>query len=272
MDPEDREHHLVRQIRSGVKRATPGTYGLIRGRLASVDFAVTPDSVDRGLRVLDRVLKVLEDQGIRVLPSKPGEPRALLEVDGLRFRLRLTEKVNQTEHKATREERLRASRESWFRPPRWDYTGSGYLALWAIEAGRSWGLSWKRQESRVTRLDSESSLRQIVLGLRDLSVRIKAHEDAEHKRAEELEVRRRIDEELRERTRREQKRVERLREEAAAWKEAERVRSYSAAVEARLRDEVEISKLQEWLVWTGRVAAGLDPIENGEAKNWFTFS
>jgi hypothetical protein len=60
-----------------------------------------------------------------------------------------------------------------------------------------------------------------------------------------------------------------LREEAAAWKEAERIRSYAAAVEASLKEVVETSALQEWMSWTSRVAASLDPIENGDAGGWF---
>lgn len=270
MEGAEREHALVRLVRSNIKRASVDAFGLTRYRFAStLDLAVTPGAVERALKVLNALLTTLDSGGLKLVSSKTGEVRDLLEVDGVRFRLRLTEKVNRSDHKATREERQRAARESWYQPPRWEYAGSGFLTFWVIEVGRSWNLSWNQKESSNLQLDSAAFLGHVVAALQQLAARAKEGQEADRLRALEYERQRRLEEERRERLQREEERVKCLRAEAASWREAALLRSYSVAVASQVQEHVEASRLEEWLAWAGSVASRLDPLENGNARAWF---
>jgi hypothetical protein len=67
----------------------------------------------------------------------------------------------------------------------------------------------------------------------------------------------------------EEKRIKTLEQDAAAWRRAQRIRKYIAAVAegaAKETDSTERARLKEWIDWAARQADRLDPLTASPAS------
>jgi len=168
--PEEltKPHPLVDQTAQRLRRREgwkdPG--GVRSAPSEVLDLAVTPKTLDRGLRIIDTVLKALERAGITVRID-PEQAKTFLVSRGTEIAISVSEQVIRTEHTLTQAEKRARERYygSWNTRehidapniPQFDYTPTGRLTISAGRwAERHWNDTSRTQlEQRMTRAISE---------------------------------------------------------------------------------------------------------------------
>lgn len=245
-----------------------------------LSLAVSPGLIDRSLRILDALLKALEQRGMPVSVTEGDDPRTEVKVLDEQIGFCLYEDTIREEREPTQQERdweLRWNPERKF----YRYVPSGKLVL-RITDGSGLRRCWTdRSDRRV-----EQFLNSFVVGLVRVAESLKEeHAKAERRRKEREEQERRRQEE--EKSRREEERLQReeearfskLQAEVAAWTQAQQIRAYIVAAKetANARGggyEID-SDLDKRLRWAERRAEDLDPLmksrneaETAEPSGW----
>jgi hypothetical protein len=260
-------HPLVARTERSLRSATPNEVGLARPKAQRcLDVTVSPAQIDRALRLLDTLVKALEARGFPVKVTDGEHPRTVARVLGEDIGFQLYEEVDRHEREPTQEEWERSlgpfSRERTF----YVQTPSGKLAL-HITDGTGLRRTWTdRSDRRV-----EGFLNAFVVGLVGAAETVKEAR-AEYERREQArqEAQRQWQEQERrrweeERLRKEEEaRLAKLEAQADAWRRAQLLRQFLAAVraEAEARDGqiVPGGELERWLAWVARKANTLDPL------------
>jgi hypothetical protein len=257
-------HALVRQTAEALKssnaRATEILYG---GAARHLDVQVSRECLPRALRILDALVKALEERGWRVSLGTGVDRKTYVTVLGQRVAFGIREKLKQVKNEPAKPERgfdgkmyTPYQRESETVP-------GGKLALVLRE---TWGLSvhrsWDESDSR--RL--EERLNEFVI-----AVVARAEELRESaRRAEEYARQRREADELRwERERQQQLEVAKiaaLTRQADAWEQSHRIALYLAAVRSAAQQAgVELARgcpLGEWIAWAEEYSRELNPLND----------
>lgn len=264
--PQESEpsHPLVRRIADDHEAATKDERGRLRSRRqGAVALPVSPELRERALRILDALVRALDERGYDVTADETLV--AATPFGPVRFGVR--EEIDRVEREPTREER---ERDQWAREPKWDGSIptppkyhkevlSGRLALVLLVDDRhERRTKWADSEKR--RLDC--LLPAFVSGmLRYAGVRKGVLDEREARERRSKEERRRALEAnlLRQE---EEGRRERLWREIEGWQRAETVRSYSAALATACRErhgrEPE-GELAERIAWMLGYAERIDP-------------
>jgi hypothetical protein len=240
-----------------------------------LEVHVDTDQTCRALLIADAVLRAADslgwpfeaikpkDAGYQRRPVEPPDPSPIgaLVVVGEPFAIRIDEPQKRTDHVPTADEIRRQQKESWYRPPPWDFNWSGHLRLHAHEPdSRSVDHTWKDGKRR--RL--EDQVRDIVSGLYDLALNVKARR-AEHERWE----RERREQERLEwaRSRRrdiELKLIHELERQAGAWFRARFLQRYIRAARRALGEQhIEAKrgdKTVDFFDWAQDYVDQLDPL------------
>lgn len=225
-------------------------WGLISTReKGCLDVAVGPESIDRAMRILDAVVKALEAGKCRVVVSdEEFDRRTMAEVDGELIRFRLTEKV-QMKLRPPSPDRLR----SWL-DSKYMHVPCGEFRLQILcDPGSYVDRAWK--DGKRKRI--EDQLDDFIVGLGEVSERMKARR--EYARLA------RIEEERKRKIREEAERLRREEEERVRWVEAtldswRRWRSLGRMIrDARNR----ASKLGRRITPESRMAVGWRPPNGG---------
>lgn len=225
----------------------------------ALDVAVSQESVDRALRIMDALVKALASRGMPFVVDDGEHSRPKVNVQGEKLLVRLSEKSTRTERQPTAEERQRMKRtgSDWI-PNRYVYSPTGMLSLvvsgdFAISASCSDGKS-QRLEDRL----NEFAIRLEEVAARQKQTREK-HE-AQRREWDRQEEKRRKKEFAKSE---EMEKVEALEEEAKQWRRAENIRVYVASVEAiHAEQRISIdaqSELGRWIAWAKTRADWLDP-------------
>lgn len=256
-----RLHPLVREIQEHC-RDSEGTrssrWGRRQAKGAAVD--VGPDSLPRALRILDTLIRSLEERGFPVaVDGEDDELRIFVTTNGTRLGVRLEERRKQVEIPLSASDRALFGLYSWRTEPRKELQYTGELALKIVE---SWADGVRKTWADGKKQRVEKCLNAFVVGLvraAETKKRAKAEWEEKERRREEERLRW-LEEEARRRE--EARRGERLEREAAAWAKAEQVRAYMRAVRERAERDGEIqaeSELARWLVWAEDYAERMDP-------------
>lgn len=261
---------LIRQTRQTFRGIKVDDYGVYRPLNAEyLAIRVSPDSLDRALRIMDTLVKALVVRGYEVTIQKGKYPITNIEVLGQKVTISLHEEIHRRPHKITAaEEAQRARRRrnddwSWFDVPRWDFEPTGYLALKIDEHEPSGSRkSWKDCD----RYKIEDILNEFIVGvvITADAMRIRALKwERQQREWEEQRCRNEEDERLR---REEEARRRKLEEQARSWAMSQEMRAFIVAVE--LSTEMGPSNichegLQDWLAWARAHADRLDPIKSG---------
>jgi hypothetical protein len=279
-------HKLVALSARYLAKAHPQDGLVSAPRRSCLDVHVSPDSLDRALRILDALLKAIEAAGLRIEivlvedeePTQPSyyyqrtqrEPsppsrvtRVLCDEEWIEFCL--TEKVRRIEGPpATETDR---SISSWL-PRASTYEPTGELALHLTNV-EGLGIRSKWQDGKRQRL--EDCLETFIANLSTvaLAFRLKREED-ERRAAEAREAARvRHEEEARrleegERRRQEELREKALEAEVAQWRRAEDIRSYVTATLESLGEEDAATddgeSVRKRMQWALDYADRIDPL------------
>lgn len=215
----------------------------------------TLESVDRAMRIMDSLLKALEQRGFPVgivSTSEHESPTAFatsVEIEGTAVHFCIKEKIIRTSAPPGSGE--------WYR-----YESTGKLTL---QLGDYSSYSWHRTWNDGARQRVEDCLHAFVVAAvhRAEVVRREAAEFAERERLRKIEAQRRAEESKRERI--EVEKVKRLKALLTARQFAAEIRIYVAEQRASLDsldDPQHCSLLEEWLAWASEYADQSDPIKH----------
>jgi hypothetical protein len=189
-------------------------------------------------------------------------PMGTLIVAGEPFTFRMDETQKRTAHVPTPNEVRRQQKESWFRPPPWDFNWSGDLRLFAHEPDSRYSLrTWKDGKRR--RL--EDQIRDILKGFYELARKAKARR-AEHERWErERREQQRLERERSIRRDAELKLIHELERQAGAWFRARLLHRYIRAARRVLGTEKIIARRGkeeiDFFAWAKGYVEQLDPLQ-----------
>lgn len=240
---------IIRQTERAYHKAKPGQYGYLVASATTnhLDLRISREALDRVLRILDTLLKALQQ---RKLANKAGEIRKY----GEQITVGMTEKFTRSDNPDYEEPKGFL----WNRRPRWIYTPTGRLTLYleAAPAGR-------RELHDKVDCPLEQQLNDAIVKMLVLSEENKVERqarEAAQRRQEEAERQRQIEERRR---REELARQQALEQQAANWARAEAVRAFVHACEQRLIAQLGIldaaSPEAAWIAWAYAHADRLDP-------------
>jgi len=133
----DTEHPLVAATRRALECGSTDEYGIIRRQdQESLAVFVSPANVDRSLRIMNTLIRALEDAGfaVEVQPTlnSEGHPTGfttIAEIYGELIPLHIAEEIDRAERAPTHDERMEM-RQSWrVRGPFYSYSPTGELTF-----------------------------------------------------------------------------------------------------------------------------------------------
>ena len=210
----------------------------------------------RVLRAYDALFKAAERRGHAVDHQKDALRPAWLVIARERIDIEVRQKIRQLRTRLTEEELKEPDNVALNRRWKQTHEPAGTLLFDAFADYRRMG---KRRWEDQPETTLEDQIEDILTGLESIAAAAAA------KRAEDIDQERRRWEETKRRERREglRARTERrwnlLREESAAWKEAETLRGFVDAIAGRMGDEPPL-RAAAWLRWARARIDYLDPM------------
>lgn len=261
---DDKLHPLVAKTRKCAHKRAVKEGRLVLDFSQALHVRISPDVLDRVLRLLDSLIKASEAKGYRWSITPEGE--TVIECDGESMAVELKERLPRREVPRKPMPPQRRSRHGWSPnlsyldyTSRYEWASTNDLSFHIDEyisgsAQRTWN------DTRHSRLEEKLDL--ILAGLPVAAAGLKA-------KREENEAWRRNYEEERRREREEARRAEtqrRLRKRLVLamqdWERASRLHHFCDAVEARCRDldSAQRDIATTWLAWAREQADALDPL------------
>jgi hypothetical protein len=256
--PKAALHPLVQQTKQAYVTGRVDDYGRVLPsdwNLPRLSIRVTKPGLQRALEFMDRLIKLIEANDMRVSIERgdQGSSATRVTVDHQQIEISLKEEVQK--HRRPAKPATGKDADQWVSrfldnlEPSCEKTTRLVLEFGTFSDGPARWADGKRKKI-------EDQLESIVHGL------LIAAAYQKRRRAEREEERRREEEERRLRWKHEQ-RVERLTKNMELWEKAQRVRAYAAAVrecvEARDGSIQPESLAARFLSWTQRYADSLDP-------------
>lgn len=264
----DNAHRLVKQTRKALTGDTHLDRGFVRPHFSSgaecpLSVRVSPESLDRALRIMDAIVKGVVERGGR-FERGPERWRLRLIMGKQPVEFEMTEGRRRLNREFTEEER--ESQNFWLRD-KFEWKGAGLLRFRIHRGEDLYGRGW--EESKRDRL--EDNVPEIIEYLASVE------QVAERNRAVELEWKRKREEEQEKedaewrRQEEEKERRKLLEEMAEQWGRARRLRSFIRACERLLvKSWGEIpaeARATGWLRWAREHADQIDPLTAGYLRN-----
>jgi hypothetical protein len=262
-------HKLVARTQSTFRNARADDGGILiaRGRW-HLDVQVTRETLDRALKILDALLKALEQRGIRVSVKDTDDKgqefrRTTASVLGEKVEFDLSEKVQRSARPLTREEKQKLAKDPYYWiEDKYLYTPTGSLRLRIAETNLGFRASWsdgKRQQLEDHLNDFAKAL-ILTVNKRRLD---RAEAERRQRKWEEEARRRREAEKAWELESRQRKALDVLDER---WRKSGRIREFVAAVQQNATEghgpiDPE-SDLARWVEWAAAYADTLDPFKD----------
>ena len=259
-------HPLVDETRNSFAQSQTDKYGRFRPwKKRYLDIRVTPQSLNRALRIMDSLIKKLEMLGFEIV-VKEGYHSATTKVKIFNEKISffLFEKVLQIDHVITEKEKenLKKYPSSSF-TPKWDYQPTGLLKL-EIDSWGSHGVQrrWTDRKSSTV----ENKLKDFIISLIKIAD-IERQRTLERKEEERKRLEEQVKwEELERQRREEEERFLKLENQAEMWAKAAQLRAYIDAMEQEARKKGLTGEQNEhintWLYWARKHADRIDPLEN----------
>lgn len=285
----DHPHRLVAVSARYLRKARPVNAVVSAPRRSCLDLTVSPDCLERALRIVDALLKAMEAAGLEVevaavgeapkaprstygyeqQESEPSPPERVTRVrcDEEWIQFSLTESVRRTQDKGPPAPDGGAPR---WEPREYDYESTGVLALELTNVSAP-GVRTRWKESKHQPL--EQLLGHFVAYLPTVALSFKLEREAEAQRqaaARQTELRRLEEQQRRweeeSRRREEEKREHAFEAEVARWRRAQDIREYVRAALASLEKrglpaeekQAELDRLS----WALKYADRIDPLED----------
>jgi len=264
----NRRHPLVIKTDEILRSRTPDEYGMLRARRAScLNVRASPRSIARALRIMNRLLRAIENDGHKVMITAEEKPRTMALIDGQQIPFSLWESSRSREHVLSKTEAMESKQHLHRSFGRWGFRPTDQLTL-EIDRWRFWGVRTVWADGKRGRL--EQQLDSILEGMRQAAAKAKEIE-AEHVRerqAREAQEQRRLDEQRR--LEEEQRRIRELSQQATNWRQGRLVKQFldhvrEKALSSGMSCDSE-STLGPWLAWATEQGDKLDPTKGILAK------
>jgi len=244
---------LVAITAERLEKASQFTRGYIDLPLTKcLDIRVSPSSSERAVLIFDTLIKTLRNAGYGLALSKEKEGGTFASVDGEKIPLRLIEKIRQHRNDFSREKDSDYEKYGWYR-----YEPTGLLSL-CVPTG--YGYSLSVNDGKVQRL--ETSIVKFIDRLRAHAASEKARRIEREKWREEQRARERIQAEQRRKAFLEEKRREKIKQDALDWSESRRIEAYVHEMMQRHPGNREVA---EWAEWALKYADELNPMNQPES-------
>lgn len=238
-------HPLVSQTLKNSTKAHQDK-GCIICRYNGLDIRVGPNSLDRALGIMDKLIKALEEKKVQVsITKKEYKHITYAEISGMKLEIDIYEKVN-----------IIKKGQDNFGFNRYDYIPNGKLVLRIKNAPYGVRQEWiDRQKKKV-----EDHLNSFIEGLYKAVVREKELQKEREKWRED-QYKKDESHRLKEI---EQQHINDLEKEALSWQKGQTIRSYvEAATKAHIEKNGKIesgSEFDKWKTWAIEQADKVDPL------------
>lgn len=258
-------HTLVSQANEDFQGARPNENGILAlPEHAVLALHVSKSSLRRALRIMDAVLKGLEEREYRVAP---GPTVTILDAT-VKFSIEESLEAEREEADDLELEGRYVFGHSRFNKK---WIPSGRLVLRIHDADRYWAQGCRKSWRDGEKTKLEGVLNKFVGGLVAFAARIKEHEEAEARKEQERQAEElRREEAARQRAEKrkqynaERARVETLLDEAKSWRRSQALRDY---IEAAKCDHLQrfgtidpVGDFAQWVEWAIKQADRLDPL------------
>ncbi len=270
-------HPLVVKTEKSLRTAKPDERGILMAHgPGTLSVVVGPNSIDRAMRILNTLIKALEEREMKVKVEdtefrgsqyysygrSTTERKTLVSVLGEWVEIGLEEHANRKDHVLTQKEKEEQRKYGRvFYSPKYDFFPNGRLILRIrnVHSGHV-----RQTWSDTVGKRSESLLNSFIIGLMDAAVDIRAYRLEREKQEREREERRQKIEEIKRLRREEEQRFKILGQQVSNWHQSLRIRQYVEAFrEAALRKHGTIelgTDVDKWITWAIRQADRLDPL------------
>jgi hypothetical protein len=237
-------HPLVAKTSKNIHK-TNLDKGCIIGRRDGLDIRISPDSLDRALKIMDSLIKALEGKGAQVSLVKKGYKNlTCVDISGVRLEIDIYEKTN-----------ILKKGQDKFGLNQLDYIPNGTLVL-RIKNTYDNRSEWKDGKRKKLENLIDSFIEGLYVAV------------AKEKELQKERDKWKIDQAQREALERlralERARINDLEKEAMSWHKSQIIRSYiEAATKAYTERNGQIdsgSEFDEWKIWANQQADNLDPL------------
>ncbi len=252
-DPHPLVEKTAKLLRNA-KKADPFLLPRKNSQVLSVE--VTPDTLERGLRVIDTVVKALEECDLQV-QIHPESKITSVTIENETIEFALKEKLENIPHEPTKHELASKEKHWWYDIPKYDVNPSGRLSLSVLNANYL-GVRQNWADGKVQRL--EDCLEKFLIGLFHVAEAKKRNREEREASDREWEEKMRVYEEQRRLIAIEEKHIEILKENVRQWREAEEIRSYLKMVQNNTQDSSDVENVSNWCEWINAYANFIDPM------------
>jgi hypothetical protein len=238
-----------------------------RGILASkqgrvVPLKLTAGALPRALRILDAFFTALDDsKHMFEWPSPYNTPLKIIS-DGEKLQFTIMESVRRQEHQPTKEELARQKEDTWWRPPRWDYTPTYRLKLTLVSSEYA-NISQSFADGKRNKLDF--CVGEVLVTCQKMAAAVKREREdrAERERRWKEEEKRRWEEAARKAEY--DRKAKAIVELARAWQESNLLRNFAAALQAEVDAATDLPEdtkhdLLAMVEWSKGNADYVDPL------------
>ncbi len=270
-------HLLVVKTEKSLRAAKPDDRGILTAYgPGTLSVVVGPNSIDRAMRILNTLIKALEEREMKVKVEdtefrgsqyysnarSTTERKTLVSVLGEWVEIGIEEHANRKDHELTKKEKEEQRKYGRvFYSPKYDFFPNGRLIL-RIRNVHSGHVRHTWSDTVGKRL--ENLLNSFIVGLANAAVDIRACRLEREKEEREREERRRKIEEIKKLRREEEQRLKILDQQVSNWHQSLRIRQYVEALrEAALSKHGTIelgSDVDKWITWAIQQADRLDPL------------
>jgi len=268
-DTLDSPHPVIERTQRSLASAKPDENGLVRPKAKRcLDVVVSPASVDRAMRIMDALVKALEQRGLIIGFADDHHAGMRVNILGELLAFRIEEDLDRNERDLTPEEKREVGTWGYSKAiPRYAFSPSGRLSLRILV--KSTGVHCRWGDNRRRRL--KSVLNAFVGSFFRVAEALKLQRAEDERRRQEWaaaeerrneEAKRQRQEEARRRE--EEKRLKELEDLASRWHRARKILDFLEFVEQAVVEKFgelkQESELGRWLYSSKELANSLDPV------------
>jgi len=242
-------HHLIESVRKNIIKDKLDK-GCIIGKRYGFDIRVSPKSLDRALKIMNTVFKILEAKGAAIKIVKEDytcRTRVIISEETLEIDIYEKISMFKKKEKDSRDYSL------------YDHIPNGTLVF---RIKNIYGT--QREWPDGSKYKLEDKINEFVEGLYTAADRLKSNRAEREREKREWEEKQRKAEELQQIQQKEQERFNALESEAMSWHRSKIIRSYvEAATAAYIQKNGQIDKgceFDQWKFWAMQQADFLNPL------------
>ncbi len=256
-------HQLVSDAYKILKKAKKNQNGILYPRTNQcLNIQVSPESLMRGLCVMDALIKTLENCDFKISLANE-KVITYVDVLGVKIEVCLKEKCDRDEIELTPKQMKERERHPWMcNTPQYKYSPNGQLSL--VMKTEEYISGIRRQWSDGKRRNLDDMISASIIGLIKMAIKIRSKEIEREEWRKKWEEERQKQLELEKKKQEEQQKIDQLEGFVKDWIHSQNIRSYLLALKEALLSKYgkidEGSNADIWLKWANSYANRIDPL------------